>query len=171
MTNSYGDSVNGLALWIQQNTGNGPITNVYPLNTISQSEIDLYQAVVSNMGDFFDDPLNYNIENYDPSIFGLISTFRNSIKTIVVGVASAVGTALVVAAVTAIAAGTLAAVAVAVVTVVAIAAVAVAVAYALAEIAVDDLEAGLNDLGYDTSNATSAEIIALGKIADILKLH
>ncbi len=111
MSNTDGAESNILIWWYQWNSPTGIETAIGPIDTTTQEDVDLLAAVVPLMDGFFDDPLNYNIENYDPDIFSIWSRFRNTVLTAVVaGVALTVG-AMVAAAIIVTAPATLAGVA------------------------------------------------------------
>ncbi len=170
LSNTSGDSLNLLVFWTEWIQDGTTTTLIMPINTVSQEEIDLYAEIIPHMDGFFDHPENYNIENYDPSILGIFSRFRAAVKTAVVAAVATVATAVVTAGVAAVAAATLPAVAVAVAVVVGVAAVATVAAYAYVEIATEQLRDDLADNGFDVSNATSGQVIQLGKIAHELGL-
>ncbi len=81
---------NILIWWYQWSDENGTQTAIGPLNTVEQAEIDTWRNVVPLMGDFFDDPLHYNIENYDPATYGAWSRFRARIAAAVTAVTSTI---------------------------------------------------------------------------------
>ncbi len=89
MTNTDQVQADILVWWFQWSDTGSTHTALGPLTTVTQDDIVLWNYVVPLMNGFFDDPLNYNIDNYDPAIFSIWSDFRNAVVGVtILGVAS-----------------------------------------------------------------------------------
>tara|TARA_R110002111_G_C5985138_1_gene371453 strand:+ start:524 stop:1534 length:1011 start_codon:yes stop_codon:yes gene_type:complete len=111
MTNDNGVDANILVWWYQWNSPSGVETAIGPIDILAQDDIDLLAAVIPLMDGFFDNPFNYNIDNYNPDILSAWSRFRTAVLTAVVGAVATIVTAAVVAAIVVTAPATLAGVA------------------------------------------------------------
>lgn len=103
MTNADQIYSNIFVLWFQWSDADGEHTLIAPLNTAAQDSINLWRAVVPLMNGWYDDPLNYNIENYDPSILSIWSDFTSSVRDATISAVATVagvtiGSALVIGA-------------------------------------------------------------------------
>jgi len=168
---------NILIWWIEWDGPDGFTSRVGPLSTVEQSDNDLIRTIVPLMGDFFDNPLNYNIDS-DSSPLSLWSTFRERVSSSVInGIGAVVGTVTTAAiiagasfvnsAIAAAAAGTAAAAVGPVVIAVAVAAgtavgAGLIIVLTIAE-AYDQLLADLEAAGFDTSSMTREEIEAAAR--------
>lgn len=107
MSNADDTESNILIWWYQWNGQDGAETAIGPVTTFSQEDADLLAAVVPAMDGFFDDPLNYNIDDYNSDILGIWSRFRNAVLTAVVAGVAVVAAPLVISALVAATAITL----------------------------------------------------------------
>ena len=176
LENSDGDAVNVYLAWVQWSVSDETQSLIFPLNIASQEELDTYTEIIPLMDGFFDNPLYYNIDDYDPSTLGLLSSFRSSVRNATIGVVGAVaaGVGAIAGAVTtaALASGaTLATIAAAaaapVVVAVILITVAVAVGYYIINSALDDLDSDLTAQGYTTTGASAADLLDLARISDL----
>ncbi len=167
ITNISGDETRTLIFWIQRNTDTTPVTSVFPIARVSTQDINLLEDTIILMDGDLDDPAYYNIENFDT--FGLLSSFKASVRSAISSCVKAVAIAGIGAVVIALspAAGAMA---------VALAVTAVAM-YALIEVtdAVDkigvareELRNALDDEGWNVDNATGAELLIAAAIEDLV---
>ena len=176
---------NILIWWIEWDGPDGFTSRVGPLSTVEQSENDLVRTIVPLMGDFFDNPLNYNIDEYISDPLSIWSTFRNRVSNSVINgigavagaattlaitagaafvnaaIAAAAGTAVVAVGPVVIAAALLAGVVVAAVVIISLTMI----------VAYDQLLEDLEDAGFDTSSMTREEIEAAARSLLPTKIH
>lgn len=177
MSNTSSAQANLLVWWYQwtPDGSNAPVTAIGPINTVSDEELDLLRFTIPLMGDFFEDPHNYNINNYDPSILGVWSDFRSAVKSGYRSGAAIVASALATGAVTvgyaaatatsATAAATVgSAVTAATVTIYTGITVGIVITVMTIEQAKQDLRQRLEDLGFDTSSMSDDDVQALAEI-------
>lgn len=81
------EASNILIWWVQWDGPNGISTEIGPLTTIDQENIDLLNDIVPLMNGFFDNPLNYNTLETLVGPLGIWSTFRTAIAIAVIVVA------------------------------------------------------------------------------------
>ena len=141
---------NILVWWYQWSDEGGTQTAIGPLDTIDQADIDMWRNVVPLMGDFFDNPLHYNIENYDSSMFGAWSRFRSRVgAAVTTAVSAVVGTMVRAAVIAAVAtAGTATTVAIAAATVIGAVAAAIILVAGMSYLAYQNLLDDLEAAGY-----------------------
>lgn len=96
MTNVDQVQSNILVWWYQWTGPNGIETDIAPVTTLSQDNIDLERSIVLLMNDFFSNPLYYNIENYNPANYSFWSAFRTAMKVAVILAVTALVAATVV---------------------------------------------------------------------------
>jgi len=165
-TNVSDTSTHSLVFWVQTQSGSNPSTTVFPLARVSTEDIDLLTDTGILMEGLLDNPEYYNIENIDN--LGLLSSFRSSVRSALVGVAKAVALAGVAAVVAVFLAPTALAAVAAVAALAVIALIEAADGVDKIGVAREELRDALSDEGWNADDATGTELLAAAKIEDLV---